>query len=131
MVEIGDEEGCDAGCPAADRDPPSRPLLTVSTVFSRVARIRMTLFPARPSRLQAMSIRTARRTVWAREGGRRTRVDVWASRRSSQTAVTGRGAQKVGPAFGPSAARGHDFLHAGRNWVGVDDVVIEALRFVS
>ena len=63
MVEIEDEEGCDAGCPAADRDPPSRTLLTVPTVFSRVARIRMILFPARPSRLKAMSMPTARRKV--------------------------------------------------------------------
>ena len=40
MVEIADEEGRGGGCPAADRAPTSRTLLTVLTVFSRVARIR-------------------------------------------------------------------------------------------
>ena len=39
MVEIADEEGRGGGCPAADRAPTSRTLLTVLTVFSRVARI--------------------------------------------------------------------------------------------
>jgi hypothetical protein len=49
MVETADEAGRGGGCAAADRDPPAPTLLTVPTLFSRVARIRMTLLPARPS----------------------------------------------------------------------------------
>ena len=41
-------------------------LLTVLTVCSVVARIRMTLFPARPSRLNAMWMPSTRRNVCAR-----------------------------------------------------------------
>jgi hypothetical protein len=61
MVEFGDEAGRGGGCPAVDRDPTSLTLLTVPTVFSPIARIRDD--PARPSRLKAMSMRTARRKV--------------------------------------------------------------------
>src|SRR6516165_6282831 len=41
-------------------------LLTVLTVFSSEVRILITRFPARPSRLKAMSMPSARRNVWAR-----------------------------------------------------------------
>jgi hypothetical protein len=47
MVETGDEEPCGGGCSGADRDPTSLTPLTVPTLFSRLAGIRMTLFPAR------------------------------------------------------------------------------------
>jgi len=43
--------------------PPPRTLLTVQTVFSRVLRILMILLLARPSRLNAMSMPSARRKV--------------------------------------------------------------------
>src|SRR5262245_52837062 len=46
-------------------------LPTVLTVFSVVARIRMTLFPARPSRLNVISMPNARRNVCARAPARR------------------------------------------------------------
>ena len=44
----------------------SRTLLTVLTVFSRDVRILITLLPARPSRLNVISMPSARRNVCAR-----------------------------------------------------------------
>src|SRR6202048_4963031 len=41
-------------------------LLTVLTIFSRLVRMVMILFPARPSRLKTISMPSARRKVWAR-----------------------------------------------------------------
>jgi hypothetical protein len=48
------------------RGPWSLTLLTVQTVFSRVARILINLLPARPSRLNVSSMPNARRYVCAR-----------------------------------------------------------------
>ena len=52
------------GCP--DQGSYSLTPPTVLTVFSLVARIRMTLFPARPSRLNVISMPNARKNVCAR-----------------------------------------------------------------
>ena len=56
-------QGC---CSESAPDPLSLTLLTVLTVFSGNERIRITLLPARPSRLNAISIPSARRNVCAR-----------------------------------------------------------------
>ena len=49
-----------------DSDPLSLTLLTVLAVFSGHERMRITLLPARPSRLNAISIPSARRNVYTR-----------------------------------------------------------------
>src|SRR2546430_1073694 len=56
-------QGC---CSESAPDPLSLTLLTVLTVFSGHERIRITLLPARPSRLNAISMPSARRNVCAR-----------------------------------------------------------------
>src|SRR5271165_413411 len=56
-------EGC---CSEPGSGPLSRTLLTVLTIFSRDVRILITLLPARPSRLKAMSMPSVRRNVCAR-----------------------------------------------------------------
>src|ERR1700738_3182738 len=65
-------------------------LLTVLTIFSRLVRMVMILFPARPSRLKAISMPNARRMVWTRRswpasargfsGQPVQRVKIWARR---------------------------------------------------
>jgi hypothetical protein len=55
-------------------------LLTVLTVFSRVARILMILLPARPSRLNVMSMPMPAGTSARDVGGQLGRGDSWASR---------------------------------------------------
>ena len=57
-------QGC---CSELAPDPLSLTLLTGLTVFSGNERIRITLLPARPSRLNAISIPSARRNVCARD----------------------------------------------------------------
>src|SRR6516225_9756554 len=56
-------QGC---CSESAPDPLSLTLLTLLTLFSGNERIRITLLPARPSRLNAISIPSARRNVCAR-----------------------------------------------------------------
>src|SRR6516164_3134998 len=51
---------------SAGLDPLPRTVLTVLTVFSSDVRILITRFPARPSRLKAISMPSARRNVWVR-----------------------------------------------------------------
>jgi hypothetical protein len=58
--------GPQACCSEPDSGPLSRTLLTVLTVFSRDARILITLLPVRPSRLKEMSMPSVRRNVCAR-----------------------------------------------------------------
>src|SRR5262245_56402599 len=80
----------------------------------------MILLPARPSRLKAMSMPSARRNVWARAG---IFGPASALAQKVVAAAVGAGPPKLGGTAHPRAALGHDVPHEGGDWVGIDDVL--------
>jgi hypothetical protein len=100
-------------------------LLTVLTVCSVVLRIRMTLSPARPSRLNVMSMPSARRNVCARRkrpaSARGFLGQPALSRESSQLLAAP--TRKRSAAAYPRTAVGHDFPHTSGDRVAIDNVL--------
>src|SRR5262245_35050647 len=98
-------------------------MLTVLTVSSTTRRILITLLPARPLRLKAISIPSVRRKVWARR--RRPASARICGPAGDQDTITGETdalTQQVGGAARPRAALGHDLAHAGRHRVCIDGI---------
>jgi len=99
--------------------------LTVLTVRSAAARILMIRLPARPSRWNAMSMPTARSEVCARRSrpasARGLRGQSGPPDRDLITLERVSHAQEVRGGSVPLVAACHNFPHAGRNGIGLDD----------
>jgi hypothetical protein len=98
-----------AGAACAEPDPLLPMLLTVLTVFSTVACILMTLFLARPSRLNVMSMPNARRARGG--GGQRVRYPISQELRSAMISRThaATGSASIMHSIAPLATRKASF----------------------